>query len=282
MTRIPWREEVVQIGAPVPLHGVLTRPASDSLPFALVILNSGLLHHVGSCGFSVKLARAAAQIGVPALRYDTSGVGDSPARPSGASHDRRSVSELLEVLDAMQRQLGVDRFALMGLCSGAFTAFDASVIDDRVIAMTQVAPFTYRTGEWYARHYVPRVLTYDTWRRYIARKVGAEATRPSGLDEQYLEAYDAGWSVPPQSVVEDGYRSLLARRVHLFNIMTGGESDSYLYEGQFRDMFPSLAFDERFIEWYLPEATHTITRPDHQRLVLSRIVQWLSGIARPR
>jgi pimeloyl-ACP methyl ester carboxylesterase len=271
---------VLQIGAPVPLHGVMTRPATSAVPFALVILNAGMLHHVGSCGFSVRLARAAAETGVPALRYDTSGVGDSPARPSALPHDRRSVVELREVLDTMQQRLGVDRFVLMGLCSGAFTAFDAALGDDRIIGMTQVAPFSYRTSEWYARHYAPRVLAYDTWKRYIARKVGAEAPKPAGLDEQYLETYDAGWSVPPQSVVEEGYRTLLARRVHLFNIMTGGEADTYLYEGQFRDMFPSVEFGERFTEWYLPEAAHTITRPDHQRLVLTRIVRWLSDIAR--
>lgn len=276
-----WRERVVRIGAPVPLQGVRTDPEVNAAPdVAFVILNSGLLHHVGSCCFSVQLARAAAARGLVAIRYDASGVGDSAPRASSLPQDRRAVAELREVIDAVARE-GVRRVVLLGLCSGAFTAFDEALDDERVHGIVQIAPFTYRTHEWYVRHYGSRVVALEAWRNFIKRKVGASSPRARGLDAKYLESYDAGWDVPSQEYVESGYGRLLARGTHLFNLMTGGEADSYLYEGQFRDMFPSLDFGERFTEWFLPDATHTITDPTHQRLVLERVMPWLVAVAVP-
>ena len=54
------KERAIRIGKPVPLAAVVTEPAAFSprLP-ALLLLNSGVMHHVGSCRMSVKLARAA-------------------------------------------------------------------------------------------------------------------------------------------------------------------------------------------------------------------------------
>lgn len=275
-----YREEVLQVGGPVPLHGVVTHPGYPlAQPLVLVIGNSGLLHHVGSCGFSVALAREAAAHGIMTVRWDASGVGDSAARASALPQDQRTVAELHEVLAHMAQQYGVSRFALMGLCSGAFTAFTAALDTPAVYGVVQIAPFTYRTAGWYVRHYGPRVTDSARWRSFLARQLGASTPRRRTLDAQFLESYDAGWDTPPQEQVEAGYRTLLARRVHLLNIMTGGEADSYLYHGQFRDMFPALDFGPTFEEVYLPEATHTLTAPAHQRAVRARIVQWLMQLA---
>ena len=277
-----WHETVLQVGSPIPLQGVRTVPAVTAMAdAALIILNSGLLHHVGSCCLSVQVARAAADIGVMAVRYDASGIGDSAARPSPLPQDARAVAELGEVVEALAQRHGVRRVALLGLCSGAFTAFEGAQNDARIVGITQIAPFAYRTHEWYARHYGARVLSSEKWRSFIRRKMGVAAPRPRGLSPEYLESYDAGWSVPSPEHLEAGYKRLVERGVHLLNIMTGGEAESYNYEGQFRDMFPNLDLGTRFTEWYLPDATHTITDPSHQRLVQQRVTQWLATVMAP-
>ena len=43
-------------------------------------------------------------------------------------------------MDAMQESRGIDRFVLIGLCSGAVTAFDAAGVDDRVAGVVMINP----------------------------------------------------------------------------------------------------------------------------------------------
>ncbi len=78
-------ERIVKIGKPQPLVGLLTEPVNpDPGAPAVLILNSGVMHHVGTCRMSVRLARAFADQGVAALRFDFSGIGDSPSRSGSA------------------------------------------------------------------------------------------------------------------------------------------------------------------------------------------------------
>ncbi len=271
-----WKEEVVQIGLPVPMHGVLTMPQGNVKSFALVILNSGLLHHVGSCCLSVKVARAAASHGVTVLRYDASGIGDSAPRNSDLPQDRRAVGEVREVLDHLQHHYGFERFAVIGLCSGAFTSFEAALDDPRVIGVAQIAAFAYRTTGWYLRHYGARLFAWRSWRNVVLRQLGAHVETPRGLALQYIdEESKTCWDIPKRQEVEQGYRRLLARRVTLLNIMTGGEADTYLYQGQFRHMFPTVSFGANFEEHYFPHASHIVTEPRYQREVLDTIINWL-------
>ncbi len=280
-TAVRWSEQIAQIGSPVPMYGVLTVPdGAAAKPFALIILNSGLLHHVGSCCLSVKLARAAASMGVTVLRYDASGIGDSAPRTTDLPQDRRAVRELREAMDYLQQTRGIERFALMGLCSGAFTSFAAALEDQRVIGVTQIAAFAYRTRGWYLRHYGARLLVFQSWRNFVLRMLGKRGTLRRGLSLQYLDdSADADWDVPDKQELERGYRALLERKVRLLTIMTGGESYAYLYRGQFRDMFPRVRFDEHFEEHYFPLASHIITQPLYQRVVLDTITQWIRRLS---
>jgi len=271
-----WREEILQVGAPIPLQGVLTRPVAwPGTDTALLLLNSGLLHHVGGFCLSVDMARAAAERGFLAARYDASGIGDSAARDARGPQDRRAVAELHEVMDALARREGVSRFVVMGLCSGAFTAFEGARNDSRVVGVVQIAGFAIRTQGWYLRHYSSRALAYDAWRRFVSRRLVDDTPKRRGLDPRFLESYDAGWTEPAPESLEAGYRALIGRDVHLFNIMTGGEAGSYLYEGQFRDMFPAIDFGRLLTEWHFVEATHTIGSPTHRRRLIERTLSWL-------
>lgn len=276
---ILWTEEIAHIGQPVPMHGVVTRPRGATASIGLVILNSGLLHHVGSCCFSVHLARAAAAAGVTVLRYDASGIGDSAPRVSDLPQDRRAVSELREVLDYLEHTHGIQRFAVMGLCSGAFTSFAAALEDTRIIGVTQIAPFAYRTLGWYVRHYRARLLVFRSWYNFVRRVLGQRVKPVHELPLAVIDASsDAAWDLPAKQDVEHGYRQLLARNVRLLNIMTGGESDAYLYLGQFRDMFPNVRFTEQFEEHYFPHANHILTQPTYQRAVAALIMRWIGQL----
>ena len=78
------REQVVMVGDELPLVGVLSEPEVDNNPtprVAVILLNSGVIHRVGSCRLSVTLARSLCEkAGLTTFRFDFSGIGDSDAR----------------------------------------------------------------------------------------------------------------------------------------------------------------------------------------------------------
>ena len=57
------RERILKIGKPEPLASIATIPKKiDANRPVVIILNSGVMHHVGTCRLSVKIARALADI----------------------------------------------------------------------------------------------------------------------------------------------------------------------------------------------------------------------------
>lgn len=243
----------------------------------LIILNSGLLHHVGSCLLSVRLARAAAQAGLLAIRFDFSGIGDSAPRSSTVDHEEQAVQETLEVLAYAKQKLGIEQFVLAGLCSGAFASFEAALKEDSVVGIVGIAPHSFRTRRWYLKHYLPRLFSPARWLKLMRQKLGLEKVRER-YSAEFLEASaSAGWSVPPRKHLADGYQTLLERGVTFLNFYTSGELVNYNYEGQMRDMFPGIEFADRLQEVFMPKARHIITEPVYQQAVLTRVGQWISA-----
>lgn len=130
------REEALRFGRTKSLIGVLTPPpeAEDGkdLP-AILLLNAGLIHHVGPNRLYVNLARALAAMGFAVLRFDLSGIGDSKVREDHLPFAESAVNETQEAMDHLSEARGHQRFILMGICSGARISFRTACSDPRVV-----------------------------------------------------------------------------------------------------------------------------------------------------
>lgn len=134
------KETLVRFGQP-PLEGVLTVPADGAAQGpAMVFCNAGMLARVGPHRLHVDLARALAQRGRAALRFDFSGVGGSPARPDLLAAEEYTVQELRSAFDCLEQRLGIRRMLVFGLCSGAEVALRAAQADARVAGAVLVNP----------------------------------------------------------------------------------------------------------------------------------------------
>jgi len=143
------------------LFGVLTEPAmQETTDLGAVLLNAGAIRRIGPNRMWVELARRWAARGVPSLRLDLEGLGDS----DGDDTRFADVAELYvpQLVDQVQTAIDVveahgiaQRFMLVGLCSGAYWSFHGVLRDERVIAACMLNP---RTLFWDASQETVRYL----------------------------------------------------------------------------------------------------------------------------
>jgi hypothetical protein len=284
------KERALRIGKPTPLIGIASEPDNfnPDLP-AVLILNSGVMHHVGTCRLSVKIARAIADKGLLVVRFDFSGIGDSEPRRGALSFEESSIAETREVMDYLQKTRGISQFILYGLCSGADASYCTGLADERVVGMMKIDPYCYRTWQYSLRYYVPLLFHMDRWQSFLSKKIarvvgGKKDKAPNeiaGVDEQYFEVPTYTRRFPPRDQVAEGLRKLVARGVSVFVAFTGGEPE-YLYLNQYRQSFRDVDFRNLLRVDYYPEANHIITQLDYQPRIVAGIADWVLNVARGR
>jgi alpha-beta hydrolase superfamily lysophospholipase len=124
-------ERCLRFGPNRQLFGVLSEPVEQgaSEAPAVVLPNAGSTHHIGPGRLYVVLARTLSRAGFRCLRFDFSGLGDSvtddPAREN-VPYPVDASAMVAAACDALAEQGLAHRFVVMGLCSGAHTAFHAA------------------------------------------------------------------------------------------------------------------------------------------------------------
>jgi len=130
------------------LFGIASEPAQPASPVRSVVLllNSGTIHHIGPSRLYVTLARACAARGIPAIRLDLSGVGDSGLRAGEQENSPYAESARLDVRLAVEfaaRQYPGAHVHLIGLCSGAYHSFKAAAAGLPLRSIVAVNPLTF-------------------------------------------------------------------------------------------------------------------------------------------
>lgn len=175
-TSVDVEESVVVIGPPgAELVGVLAQPADRTVAkgIGVVIVVGGPQTRVGSHRQFVLMARALAQAGYPCLRFDYTGMGDSPGpRPDfeRAGPDIRSACDAL-----LAASPACTRLALWGLCDGATAALFHAATDDRIAAVIAANPWARsdatRSAALVADHYGSRLRSAEFWKKLFTGRV---------------------------------------------------------------------------------------------------------------
>ncbi len=264
------------------LVGVMTEPvggSSQANRTACIFLNAGLVHHVGPNRMYVRLARQVASLGYPSLRFDLSNRGDSDARRDGLSFLAGGVADLRLAMDLMHKTLGVERFVLLGICSGAINSLYAATVEPRVVGAVSIDGPVYRTFGHYLRRFTRRVFNARTLRNTltgrntIGRLFTERPARVPRAEGEFAHLY-ADVTLPTRDESNGVLCSLVDRGTRLLFIYTGSWS-IYNYENQFRDAFPDLMKRGATRVVYAPDADHTFTRLYHQQRLLDIVSGWL-------
>jgi len=144
------RERVLAISPQPNLFGILSEPLDASpndLP-TVVLLNAGSSYRVGPNRLYVSLARQLAVHGFRSLRLDLCGLGDSVSPDPKRENDPYPATAFRDIdltLQHLRSHLGCERVVLMGLCSGAYAAFQSAAQLSRPILVESVLinPLTF-------------------------------------------------------------------------------------------------------------------------------------------
>lgn len=108
------------------LFGIVSEPVGESHGPLIVFLNTANEEHVGTSRLWVDLSREWSGDGMRCLRFDLTGIGDSPSLPRHPKrlwYEQEWLEDLEDVLSEMQPQ-DPSNVVLIGLCSGAYLAVE--------------------------------------------------------------------------------------------------------------------------------------------------------------
>jgi pimeloyl-ACP methyl ester carboxylesterase len=275
------KESVLSSGERGRLIGTLSRATEAKSALCAVVLNAGIVARVGPHRLHVRIARAIADAGIPCLRLDLSGLGDSGPAPGTLTGDAQAVADVGHALDALKRRLGVDRFVLIGLCSGADDSYRAALADARVTGVVMLDPWTYPTLR-------TRVLALTArFRRLgllgVLRRIGARLARSgSAANDGRSRAQLGIRGAQSHAEFAAGLETLLERGVALHMLYTGALGDRYNYAAQFDEGFASAGLSGRVSVAYWPEVNHTFTEREMQARLAQQLVTWIKAIVAAR
>ena len=279
------REEAVLFGRGASLVGVVTDPETPERRgdrVAVILLNSGVLHHVGPGAIYVKIARLMAKLGFTSLRFDYSGIGDSGVRMDGIPFERSSILEAQEAMDYLEAIRGVSQFILMGICSGAVASFEAAEVDERVVGAVLMNPrsFGEKPGSAYGSRarmrYYSRVGASNprSWLKVLKGQVGFSKIIRTGLQQLRALAPLKGRASQDQS---DRGERLLALNNRLKGlVVVCSEWDLSLD-------YLNAAVGERVEELnvkFIAHSDHTFTLLWSQEYLFKILVEWSASFSR--
>ncbi|MFL6675140.1 MAG: hydrolase 1, exosortase A system-associated [Massilia sp.] len=268
------------------LYGVLSLPPAPQ-PRGVLIVVGGPQVRAGSHRQFTLLARGLAQAGVPAMRFDYRGMGDS----EGDMRDFDNVADdLRAALDCFFAEVpGMREVVLWGLCDGASAAAMYAPGDARVAGLVLLNPWV-RTegGEARARlkhYYRDRLLDPGLWKK-VARgqfDYGGAARSFVGILRSAF-----GAAKPSGEQAECGSEAPLPERMQAALGRFGGKvlvmlSGADLTAQEFAEMSGSrgwqrLLSSPRFTRHTLPKADHTCSRREWHEQVVRWTREWLASL----
>lgn len=264
MTRTP-----VQLGADGSLFGIRFLPSGvRPSRHGIIILNAGLLHHVGPFRLHIDLANRLVESGYSVICLDQSGKGESPRR-KGVD---RAQSLLMDFDDVMNElaQFGVTTAVLIGLCSGADDATVIASERSNVSGIVALDGYARRNLRFHFNHYARKLSHASSWRNLIGKVVTRARNRVGVQNSDGLDIRN--WDSDDE--MSRRLTDFLVRGGKLLSVFTTGQ-DYYNYRGQLAANLGRAGAGENLHEVYYADANHTYTLTSHRQRLIEQIETWL-------
>ncbi|WP_405234338.1 hydrolase 1, exosortase A system-associated [Lentisalinibacter salinarum] len=264
------------------LVGILAQPERSVCDAGVVVVVGGPQYRVGSHRQFVHLSRTLADAGIPCLRFDYRGMGDSEGTPREFTNVSDDIAAAVEGL--LERCPSVRNVVLWGLCDGATASAFCAAGEPRISGLVLLNPWVHTEhGEAraYLKHYyIKRLASAAFWRKLrqgdfsVGRSLGdawqllrsAVNTRTTGEEALAME------NLP----LPDRLRESLAERPTRILILLSGRD---FVAREFEDLIkgdeswtPVLS---RATVRRMPKADHTFSDPKDAALAAETTRDWL-------
>jgi pimeloyl-ACP methyl ester carboxylesterase len=308
----------LDMGVPVTLQcegmrlvGALHTAHGPAAGVGVILLNQGPIDRTGSHRLYVKLAARLTALGIPTLRFDARGVGESEGEWAterisvleayGNIQRGAWVPDTIAAIEFMRRTAKVDRIILGGLCGGAATALFAGAQHPAVEGVFVIGtPVTFSSATQAVADLPDAIIERDVWRYFrkllqpsawlrllslktdysmIANVFGTKLRRVIGRARgaDRTTETDASINVP----LFDAIKTAAKRRKPLLFVY--GEND-YLWQ-EFQEQMPRFGKDRSKLPFALvtiPEANHILTEEPWQDAMYAAVTSWLSPLVAQR
>lgn len=260
-------ERTVRFGDDDHLVGITATAPSRKPDVGVIVLNAGLVYHVGPFRLHVELTRQLNDAGYPSLRFDLSTLGDSGASDTARASSAQVQQDVSDAMNVLARQSGCSRFVLIGLCSGASNAHRVASEDPRVVGAVFLDGHAFRTLGFYVRHYLPRLADPVRVLRFLLRP----RRRMAAGGEADFQA-----PRPPRARVTAELGNMLARGLKLNFIFSGGASSYFNDVRQLGECYGrSIARHPGLSAHFFAEADHTYILVEDRARLIAHIRTWL-------
>jgi len=274
------------------LIGIL-HPSVAPSETGIVIVVGGPQYRIGSHRHFVELGRELSKGGIPVLRFDVRGMGDS----SGTSAGFEAIDgDIAAAIDAFTREVPhIKKVVLWGLCDGASASIFYAPRDRRVTGLILLNPWI-RSEASYAktelRHYYgSRILDGSFWRRLISGDVDLRDATQS----LFKRIRAASASVPTSPHTGQCAKDMspatplaerMARGIASFNggillIISGNDLTAKEFDDvtQRADNWKRVLSADRVKRHDLVNADHTFSRAEWSEAVNRWTLEWVKGLA---
>ncbi|MEO8154840.1 MAG: alpha/beta hydrolase [Rhizobacter sp.] len=267
----------------------------DHLRPTVVLFNSGVVHRIGPNRLYVDLARSLATLGFSTFRCDIEGIGDSVLRGEGREnhpYPDTADRDAAVALRFLTERFGAQEFVLMGLCSGAYTSFNAGLGDGAwpIAELVLINPLTFRWQEGdvldtqhyrVMAHYKGTMRRLDSWKKLLRGQVNL--IHLGGVVLSYLRkqlgsygnALAERWFPSAGPLLSRQLRQLFSRgrRVSLF--IASGDPGWDMLTSKARHTASQAQKRGDLAVRFIADADHTFSSEDSRRRLLAGVREHL-------
>jgi exosortase A-associated hydrolase 1 len=267
------------------LLGIVSQPRACVGDLGVVIVVGGPQYRVGSHRQFVSLARHLAGAGIPVLRFDVRGMGDSEGDSRGFEAIAEDIGAAMSAL--MRSAPTARRIVLWGLCDGASAALMLDDRQPRAAALVLLNPWV-RSPASLARtqvkhYYVRRLFQREFWGKLLRGGVGLRALRElvgnvaASVASTAPAAEAARDAIPFQDRMADGWRRFAGP---ILLVLSGDDytAKEFIEYTTADERWRGLVEQPRVERMDFPDADHTFSNLQAARALEAATRRWILAL----
>lgn len=257
--------------------GIFHRP-QNGLPTGILIITGGPQYRVGSHRQFVLIARHLADNGIPVMRFDYRGMGDSSGVPRKFNEAADDIRAAIDTFFKQQPELR--QVVLWGLCDAASAAMMYAHQDERVTGIVALNPWV-RTESGAAKtlitnYYGDRLVSADFWTKIWRGQFRPYAAVRSLIHNLRRAAIEPEKEIGEQSYIESMRNGLLNFDGQMLLIVSGDDltAAEFLALVSRSDSWQRVMASDKVTRKDLADANHTFSKAEWRARVQTWTREW--------